>query len=417
MSSSKQDKAGASFFPSSWEFWLAFKYVFSPKRERFTGIITFIAVLGVILSVSALTIVNAVITGFKEVITEKVLSLNPHLSIPFYTPKEGEYLIKKIEEIIPKKEMISLQLVSVQQGLIINQGQPIGIVLKAVDLSRYSRERGFKYFSYEKFKDNESFLPVIMGNKLKNKLGLRLGEKLNYLTLEGFYTPFGFFPKIYNLRVIGFFETGIYDYDFNLIFTSFEEFTQRLRPKSYSLEIKLKNPFESAKYKEELFKSLDFRYTLFDWQEWNRSLFSALKLEKLGLFIVLTLMVAVSLFTITSAMIMLVSEKKGDIGILKALGAESKSILKIFFYAGLLLSSLGVVLGMALGILIALLLSKYPVIKLPEDVYPVEYMPISLNLGDLFFIGITAIIISLMACLYPAKKASQFLPAEILRRE
>lgn len=401
----------------SWELWLALRYLLSPKRERFTGIITLIALIGVILSVSALTIVNAVITGFKEVVAEKVLSLNPHLSISFYSPEEGTKLLKVIEKSISKEELQSLQLVSTQQGLIVKGGQPVGIILKAVDLKHYSKERGFKSFRYDLPSPEEGGIPVIVGARLRDKLGISQGDRLTYISIEGFYTPFGFFPRINHLRVVGFFETGIYDYDFNLLFTSFDLYTQKVTPGSYSLELKLKDPFKSHQFKGILSKNLGLRYHLLDWQDWNRNLFSALKMEKLGLFVVLSLMVAVSLFTILSAMIMLVSEKKADIAILQALGATSRNILKIFFYAGLILSGAGVVLGLSLGVFLSLLLSKYPVIKLPGEVYPVEYMPISLQIFDLFLIGFVAILISLLSCLYPAKKASQFVPAEILRRE
>lgn len=401
----------------SWELWLALRYIISPKRERFTGIITLIAIIGVILSVSALTIVNAVITGFKEVVAEKILSLNPHLSITFYSPEEGRKLIHIIEKSISKEDLRTLQLVSTQQGLIVKGGQPVGIILKAVDLPRYSKEKGFKYFGYELSSREEGGIPVVIGARLRDKLGIAQGERLTYISIEGFYTPFGFFPKINTLEVIGFFETGIYDYDFNLLFTSFDLYTQRVTPRNYSLELKLGDPFKSQHYKTILQRNLGISYHILDWQEWNRNLFSALKMEKLGLFVVLSLMVAVSLFTILSAMIMLVSEKKGDIAILQALGATSGNILKIFFYAGFFLSGTGVILGLSLGVFLSLLLSKYPIIKLPGEVYPVEYMPISLQLTDLLLIGVVAILISLLSCLYPAKKAAQFSPAEILRRE
>jgi len=401
----------------SWEIWLALRYLLSPKRERLTGVITLLALVGVVLSVAALTIVNGVITGFKEVITEKILSLNPHLSLTFYQASEGKRLVELIEKVIPKQELKGLQLVSTQQGLIIKAGQPVGIILKAVDLRRYSQEKGFKYFRYENFKAEEGGLPVIVGARLRDKLGVALGENLSYLSLEGFYTPFGFFPKISTLKVVGFFETGLYDYDFNLVFTSFDLLTEKKTPQSFTLELKLRDPFQSDSFKKALLSNLGFSYFVLDWQEWNRNLFSALKMEKFGLFVVLSLMVTVSLFTILSAMIMLVSEKRLDIAILRALGATSQSILKVFFWAGFLLSATGVLLGLALGVLVGLILANYPVIKLPGEVYPMEYLPISLRISDLLLIALVTMLISLFSSLYPAKKASSLSPAEILRRD
>ena len=160
---------------------------------------------------------------------------------------------------------------------------------------------------------------------------------------------------------------------------------------------------------------LGLEINIFDWQEWNRNLFAALKMEKLGLFVVLTLMIIVSLFTIIAAMIMLVTEKKMDIAILRALGVSSHSILKIFFFCGLILSLTGVIFGLMLGSFLWAVLSHYPIIKLPSEVYPVEYMPVKLKVLDVFVISVVAVFISILACIYPAKKASEIIPAEILR--
>lgn len=399
----------------AWELWIALKYVFSSKRESFTSIITIIALIGVVLSVSSLTLVNSIITGFKEVVAEKILSLNPHISINFFSPQEGSKVLEVIQETLGK-EIKSIQLTTVQQGLVIKSGQPVGIILKAVDLNRYKQERGFKYFHVFPYSEGTE-LPVIIGTPLKEKLGIKLGDNLNYLSVQGFYTPFGFFPKFLPLKVVGFFETGIYDYDFNLIFSSFDYFQKKITPQQFSFEIKLKNPFKSLEYKSKLQKKLGNYYYILDWQEWNKNLFSALKMEKMGLFIILSLMVVVSLFTIISAMIMLVAEKKVDIAILRSLGATSKNILKIFLYAGFFLSGIGILLGLSLGSFLALLLSHYPIVKLPSEVYPVEYMPVKLKIVDLLIIASVSFLISLFTSLYPAKKAALLRPAEILRKE
>lgn len=403
----------------NWELWIALKYIFSPKRERFTGIISLIAIIGVALSVSALTVVNAVMTGFKEAVSEKVLSLNPHLSITFQNEELKEKLLKIIQKEIPSQEIRSIQEVSTLQGLIIFSRQPIGIILKATNLYTLKKEKGFKKFEFEEEDSRllEGPLPVIIGQKLKEKLGLNIGEEIRFISAEGIYTPFGFFPKITTLKVIGIFETGIYDYDLNLIFTSSESFFKKFKPLTYSLEIKLRDPFKSQKFRYQLLSSLGLNINIFDWQEWNKNLFAALKMEKIGLFIVLSLMIVVSLFTIIAAMIMLVSEKKMDIAILRALGVTSKSILKVFFFCGLILSFIGVSIGLILGSSLSFFLSHYPIIKLPSEVYPVEYMPVKLKVLDIFVISVVAILISILACLYPAKKASEFLPAEILRHE
>ncbi|WP_022854631.1 FtsX-like permease family protein [Thermodesulfobacterium thermophilum] len=406
-------------FSNNWRLWLALKYVFSRKRERFTGIIAVIAVLGVALSVGALTVVNAVITGFKEAVAEKILSLNPHITITFWEEGLTPKIKTLVEKEIPKDQLLSLQETSSIQGLIIARSHPIGIVLKASNLDMLAKEKGFKVFYVEKDSlisvKEQKIIPVVVGKKLRDRLGLGVGEVLNFMSAQGMFTPFGFMPKILDLKVVGWFETGVYDFDLNLVFAPSETFFSYLTPTNRSLEIKLKDPFKSGIYKDRLLSSLGFGVQILDWQEWNRNLFAALKMEKLGLFVVLSLMIAVSLFTIIAAMIMLVSEKKMDIAILRALGASSKDVMILFFYSGFLFAFIGVLLGLVLGGSLCLVLSKYPVVKLPSDVYPVEYMPVSLKFFDLLVIVLVSLLISLLACLYPAKKASEVMPAEVLR--
>jgi len=406
-------------FSNNWRLWLALKYVFSRKRERFTGIIAVIAVLGVALSVGALTVVNAVITGFKEAVAEKILSLNPHITITFWEEGLTPKIKTLVEKEIPKDQLLSLQETSSIQGLIIARSHPIGIVLKASNLDMLAKEKGFKVFYVEKdfliSAKEEKVVPVVVGKKLRDRLGLGVGEVLNFMSAQGMFTPFGFMPKILDLKVVGWFETGVYDFDLNLVFAPSETFFSYLTPTNRSLEIKLKDPFKSGIYKDRLLSSLGFGVQILDWQEWNRNLFAALKMEKLGLFVVLSLMIAVSLFTIIAAVIMLVSEKKMDIAILRALGASSKDVMILFFYSGFLFAVIGVLLGLVLGGSLCWVLSKYPVVKLPSDVYPVEYMPVSLKFFDLLVIVLISFLISLLACLYPAKKASEVMPAEVLR--
>ncbi len=401
-----------------WEFWIALKYVFSPKREKFTGIISLIAIIGVTLSVGALTVVNAVITGFKEAVTEKILSLNPHLSISFRDKDLKPKILKIIKKEIPKKEIVSIQETSALQGLLLPYGQPVGIILKAVSIEDLKKEKGFKELKIneEALKNqSDNSLPVIIGKNLKDRLGLFWGEKITFMSAEGIHTPFGFFPKITTFKIVGFFETGVYDYDLNLVFTPLSSFFKKFNPQNYSIEIKLKDPFKSEIYKKRIVSHLGLEINIFDWQEWNRNLFAALKMEKMGLFVVLTLMIIVSLFNIIAAMTMLVSEKKMDIAILRSLGVSSRSILKIFFFCGVILSSIGVGMGLILGSSLCVFLSHYPIIKLPSEVYPVEYMPVSLRFLDIVIISMVAVIISILACLYPAKKASEIMPAEILK--
>ena len=403
----------------NWQLWLALKYVFSPKRERFTGVISHIAVLGVCLSVCALTVVSAVMTGFKDAVLEKVLGFNPHISIAFAEKDLTPYVIKTVKEVIPEKELKNISPFFQLQGLAIYMGSPQAIVLKGIDLLQLKKEKNFEHLELSpdiKKTHWDKDLPLVLGEKLADRLGVRLGSRVKLLSVEGIYTIFGFFPRVLAFRVVGIFRTGVYDYDESIGFTSYKAFLKKAKPSYYGIELKLKDPFKAHFYKERLSKRLKGVASIIDWQEWNRNLFTALKLEKTGLFVILTLMVVVSLFTIVAAMVMLVNEKKVDIAIIKAMGATSRDVLKVFFYCGFILSFIGVVLGTGLGLAMCEFLSKVPVVKLPSDVYPVEYLPVKVALSDLCFIVFTSMLISILACLYPAKKAAKFYPAEILRQ-
>ncbi len=402
-------------FRFPWFVWLALKFILSTKRERWTSFISTIALLGVTISVAALTVVNAVMTGFKQVIYEKVLSLNPHLLVVGPVEERASFF-QIIKKTIPQGEVVSLTEAVITQGLLLRGGQSSGVILKGVELEEISQEKAFRYFKYEKEFLSE-VIPIVVGERLKERLGLSLGEELSLLTPQGFHTPFGFFPKVYTLKVIGFFASGVYDYDLNLLYLPLQVAKERFPTKEIMIEIKLKDPFRSSHWKNQLLRHLSFPRRVLDWQELNRNLFSALKLEKFGLFVVLSLMVGVSLFTVISAMVMLVSEKRLDIGILRALGARERDILRLFFFCGFFLSFLGMFLGLSLGSSLCFLLSKYPVVKLPEEVYPVEYLPVRLEGFDLLVIALTVLCLGVISAFYPAKRASTLNPAEILRME
>ena len=402
---------------TGWELWLALRYVFSRKKEKFTSIISIIAIIGVTLSVASLIVVNAVMVGFKQAVVEKILSLNPHINIDYYDKVQTQKIVKLVKRVIPHSELKSIERTATFQGMLITDAGSVGVMLKGIDLNSLKREKQVRLKIFD-ISSNKTKIPVIIGKKLAEKFGIVPGESLRFLSVQGTFTPFGFLPRIIPLRVKGFFSTGIYDYDTGIVFAPYDLIVKRLSPSYYAIEVKLKDPFKAHFYKERIQSALGFgTATVMDWQEWNRNFFAALKMERLGLFVVLTLMIVVSLFTIIAAMTMLVNDKKKDIAILRAFGTSSGGILRIFFFCGFILSLIGVGIGLVLGCSICEFLAHYPIIKLPSEVYPVEYMPVALRIKDVILISGVAIVISVIACLYPAKKASQTVPVEVLRDE
>jgi len=404
--------------PSCWELWIALRYTFSRKKQRFLNIISVIAIVGVCLSVGSLIVVNAVMQGFKKAVEEKILGLTPHISITYLNQDETSFLKSKVLKVIPKSQVSSIFETASIQGLLITGFTNTGVVLKAIPVKDLLKLKGVKFLGLneKELKFSQSTpIPVIIGLKLAERLGIEKGDVLRFLSAEGITTPFGFFPKVLTLKVVGFFSTGIYDFDYGFAFAPLNTVLKVVKPSYFTLEVKLRDPFKAHHYDELLSKKLSGAFSVMDWQEWNRNFFAALKMERLGLFVVLTLMITVSLFTIVAAMMMLVSEKKRDIAILRALGASKGEILKVFFFCGFFLSLAGVLLGVLLGSSLCEILARYPIVKLPSGVYPVEYMPVALYFKDVLLISLVAMVISVLACLYPARKAADTVPVEVLR--
>jgi lipoprotein-releasing system permease protein len=252
---------------------------------------------------------------------------------------------------------------------------------------------------------------VIIGKELALYLGLGINSELII------YSPFG---KERNLRIVGIFNSGMYDYDLNLIFTNLTTAQEMLGLNNQfsAIAIKLDNLYLANRIKAQLSNLLGFDYSLKTWIEANQNFFAALKLEKITMFVILTLIILVASFNIASTLVVMVVEKTKDIGILKAIGMASNRIRKVFTYEGLIIGILGTFLGTAGGILLCSLLKKYQFIKLPQDIYYIDRLPVSIEFWpDIALIIGAAIMITLISTLYPAKKAARLNPVEALRYE
>jgi lipoprotein-releasing system permease protein len=252
---------------------------------------------------------------------------------------------------------------------------------------------------------------IIIGKELALYLGLGLNSNLTT------YSPLG---KQRDLKIIGIFNSGMYDYDMNLVFTHLATAQEilGLNNEVSAIAVKLDNLYLADKIREELAGILGYDYILKTWTEANENFFAALKLEKLTMFIILTLIILVASFNIISTLIVMVVEKTKDIGILKAIGMNSQTVRRIFTYEGLIIGTLGTFLGAAGGIILCGLLKKYQFIKLPQDIYYIDKLPVSIELWpDIILIILAAMVITLVSTIYPANKASKLSPVEALRYE
>jgi lipoprotein-releasing system permease protein len=260
---------------------------------------------------------------------------------------------------------------------------------------------------------------IILGKELAQNLHVDIGYKIRLFSPSGPLTPMGVIPKIKTCRVVGIFDTGMYEYDSSLAYislTTAQDFLE-LGNNVHGLELKVDDIYKASAIASELEEKLGFGYIVKDWISMNKNLFSALKLEKTAMFIILALIVLVAAFNIISTLIMLVMSKGKDIAILKSMGATSRGIMRIFVYEGLIIGLTGTVTGVIGGLAICKILSKYQFIKLPSDVYPITTLPIKVLPMDVTLVAISAALITLLATIYPSWQASKIEPAVALRYE
>jgi len=406
------------------EFYIAKKYLLAKRKQTFISIISFISVAGVTVGVMALIIVLAVMSGFERELKERILGATAHAhvtSIQGSIPKPFEVAekIRKVEGVVAASPYIFTQM------MISSGSGAFGGVLRGVDIAtigevtRLPRDVRVGRLSDLRRKTGESLPGVILGRELAANLGVGPGEVVEVLVPGGSVTPLGAFPRTARFRVVGMSESGMYEYDATFAYVAFEEASQLLglEGRATGVEVKVRDIYAAADVVGRLRATLGYPYWAKDWMQSNRNLFSALKLEKVVMFIILVLIVMVAAFNIISTLIMVVMEKTKDIAILMTLGATRKTIRRIFALEGLIIGVAGTGSGTAMGALLCHLLRRYQFIHLPSDVYYISTLPVSLELGTMLIVVASSILICFLATVYPARQASRVDPAEAIRYE
>lgn len=417
----------------SFELFVGLRYLRAKQKEAFISINAVISIAGVMLGVTAMMVVLAVMTGFSTDIKSKILGMNAHIRVMSQSGnlKDYEQVLKKIEGV----QGVTAAAPFVHSQVMLRGGSHIsGAILKGIDPSRAGRvldleknmgDNDLRALSQPEGAQVVGSAPpvpgIILGQELARLLMVGPEDELHVVSpLGGSLTPVGGrVPHMKRFRVVGLFDSGMYDYDTSFAYVSIESAQRLLRlgDSVNGIEVRADDIYRVGPICETVLESLGPGYWTQDWMQMNKNFFSALKLEKTVMFIILVLIILVAAFNIVSTLIMMVMDKTKEIAILKSMGAKGKSIMKIFMLDGLIIGIAGTILGLVGGGLLCYLLKRYEFVKLPSDVYYISTLPVRVEVLDVVLIALSAVAISFLATLYPSYQASRLDPAAAIRYE
>tara|TARA_B100002019_G_scaffold264100_1_gene252641 strand:+ start:1205 stop:2437 length:1233 start_codon:yes stop_codon:yes gene_type:complete len=393
------------------------------KKEGFLKIISIFSFLGIMLGVAILIIVMSIMNGFKTDLTNKILGLNPHVVIqPNSFKIDKEFILKLKKEF----DEISLSKSYSGEGIIISKENTKGAILKGINKSEKKTKEFFNSFTTNGQLNNLKSNNVFIGSEMAFNLNLSIGDNITLMSSAFVSTPLGSLPKQDSFQVAGIFTTGFLEFDQNIVFLNIKDALSIFEKETedQNIEIYLKDPLKADKLKEKIQK-INQNYFIYTWSDINKSLFSALKLERNVMFIILSLIVVVAAFNIISGLTILIKNKTKEIAILKTLGLSNKSIKKTFFLTGLTIGFFATVSGIIFGIFFSLnidklrlfLLSVFNLEIFPPEIYFLEKLPSEINLKSTLLIFIISLIISALASYLPAKRISKMSTFRALRYE
>ena len=403
------------------EVFMGLRYLRARGQRANLSLFVWIGVGGVFLGVAALIVVLATMTGFQEGIRDRIIAANPHLMV-YHTGRAGltdadavAARIGAIPGVRSATPFVHQQALFTVSGGGAHGGLIRGIELKAPavvqDLQSQLRSGSLRALAY-----GES--GILLGWELARALGVVPGDSVTVISPQGALTAVGMVPKMRRYTVAGTFELGMHEFDSSLAYLPLpaaQEFAGLAGVTG--IEVKLVDPFDAKSVGRAIARELGYPYWIRDWMDMNRSLFAALQLEKLALFVVVTIIVLVAAFAIIGHLVLLVAEKRKEIGILKAIGASAQSITAVFFTVGMTIGVAGTIAGSVVGLTLIWAQNTYKVIKLASDVYQINYLPMKLTLTDALMVLGAALILSFLATIIPARRAGSLEPVDVLRYE
>ncbi|AFM25782.1 lipoprotein-releasing ABC transporter permease subunit [Desulfomonile tiedjei] len=421
----------------AFEISVGFRYIKAKRKQAFISVISAFSILGVMLGVMTLIIVLGVMNGFERDLKDKILGTVSHLVVMSHSSRMLTEWGKLMDRIGVFRGVEATTPYIYGQAMLSTRGKVRGVVIRGIDprtagsvisLDNYLKEPSVIELNktpdgtasvLDLDKPSDGTAGIIIGKELATLNSLRLGDIVQLISPQGKRTPIGAIPRVQNFRIMGIFQSGMYEFDSNLVYMQLSEAQKffELGEGVSGIEVKLRDIYAAPKLAGRIEASLGHPFWTRTWRDMYRNLFSALKLEKIAMFVILTFIVLVAAFNIVISLIMLVMEKSRDIAILKALGATSDSIMRIFVIQGMVVGFVGTLLGAIGGIAGSALIARYPIIELPTEIYTIDRLPVATDITDVVIICVVALTICFIATLYPSFRAARLEPVEALRYE
>ena len=402
---------------------ITFRYLKTRKKDGFLNVISIFSFIGISLGVAVLIIVMSVMNGFRTELINKIIGFNAHIVVDPFTNQIDK---KKIND--DKLKFISKDLIFSNDGeaILMNKDFTKGIVLRGYETEDFPKLQIIKKENFVGKKTDLTKNNISIGKELSFALNLKIGDKVSIMSSAGIETIIGNLPKQQTFIINSLFESGLAEFDQSVAFVNLntlEDFFD-LNSSSRKLEIYLKNPSDIENNKT-IVQSIFEDEFVYSWSDMNRSLFSALKVERNVMFIILSLIIIVAAFNIISGLTILVKNKTREVAILKSIGVLNKSITKIFFLVGVIIGTSATLFGIFLGVLFSIYIEKvrvflstiFNISLFPEEIYFLSKMPSEINFYSIFIISICSIVITIIVSIFPAIKASKLDPVKSLKYE
>ncbi len=404
----------------SFESFMAVHYLKVKHQRKLVPMITALATLGVAVGVMVLVVVIAVMTGFQTELKSRILGIEAHMLVMRYNAWIDDYrqVATQIEGVEGVKSATPFVYA---QGMLRTARGVTGIVLRGIDPEHTAIEVNTKgeqgLVQMLAAQPSASEPGIVLGVVLADKLKLSVGDGLMLMVVGSRQVSPNLLPRMQRLKLVGLYETGMHQYDGNLGFVRMQNLQGMVGVSDLAtgIEVRVTDPDHVESLSQKIQEMLGYQFWTNNWKQMHRNLFSMLAMQKVMMYVILTLIIVVAAFNVASALIMMVREKTKDIAILKAMGATNQSLKKVFLGKGVVIGMVGICLGVAAGLGVCLVLAQYPFIELPGDVYFLTTLPVQIKVLDLGVIMLGTLLICIFASLYPANQAAKMNPVDGIR--